>query len=150
MYYEWDLELTQQQVQKLVHTAISDYKPDIIFTHSNKDNHFEHRLIADQVLVEARCVPGITIRRVLAGVTPNISQTYGQHGAFVPNVFYDISNYPMTCKNFALNEYAVLGILPLNGNDIRSPQAVTAMDSYYGKTIGVEYAEAFELIFEVN
>ena len=87
---------------------------------------------------------------MLAGVTPNISQTYGQHGAFVPNVFYDISNYPMTCKNFALNEYAVLGILQLNGNDIRSPQAVTAMNSYYGKTIGVEYAEAFELIFEVN
>ena len=68
----------------------------------------------------------------------------------MPNVFYDISNYPMSYKTSALNEYAVLGILPLNGNDIRSPQAVTAMNSYYGKTIGVEYAEAFELIFEVN
>ena len=63
---------------------------------------------------------------------------------FVPNVYVDITKY-MSKKNKIMSIYSSE---VMDGNMPRSLSAISALAKYRGSRIGVEFAEAFMLLFE--
>jgi LmbE family N-acetylglucosaminyl deacetylase len=143
---ENDLSLDKNKISNYLNNCILSFKPDIVFTHSQKDLHFEHRLTAEQVLLNCRNIPNSTVKSLYTTVSPTYNWTYGQYGNFQPNIFIDISEYAKEKKE-ALKLYDME--LPENQLDNRSVDSIMIWDKMYGHTIGVEYAEPYEQIFSI-
>lgn len=143
---ENDLSLDKNKISNYLNSCISNFKPDIVFTHSQKDLHFEHRLVAEQVLLHCRNIPNSTIKSLYTSVSPTYNWTYGQYGSFQPNTFIDISEYAKE-KEEALKLYDME--LPKNQLDNRSIDSIMTWNKMYGHTIGVEYAEPYEQVFSI-
>lgn len=146
----YDLTVNSTIVECSVSDIISNIQPDIVITHSPCDNHFEHRLISDSVLMCCRIKGNhVPTTQLWYSALPATSQTYGQYGSFLPNIFISIDNYVMQ-KKLALYKYAEIGELPVNDNDIRSVEACIQYNKQCGFQIGASYAEAYQLVFEVR
>jgi LmbE family N-acetylglucosaminyl deacetylase len=143
---ENDLSLDKNKISNYLNNCILSFKPDIVFTHSQKDLHFEHRLTAEQVLLNCRNIPNSTVKSLYTTVSPTYNWTYGQYGNFQPNIFIDISEYAKEKKE-ALKLYDME--LPKNQLDNRSVSSIMTWNKIHGYTIGVEYAEPYEQIFNI-
>ena len=69
---ENDLALDKNKISNYLNNCILSFKPDIVFTHSQKDLHFEHRLVAEQVLLNCRNIPNSTVKSLYTTVSPTI------------------------------------------------------------------------------
>lgn len=138
---ENDLSLDKNKISNCLNNYILDFKPDIVFTHSQKDIHFEHRLVAEQVLLICRNIPNSTIKSLYTTVSQTYNWTYGQYGSFQPNTFIDISEYAKE-KEDTLKLYDME--LPENQLDNRSIDSIMTWNKMHGHTIGAEYAEPYE------
>ena len=145
-----DLTLDEANVKNVIKNILSDIQPDVVITHSPCDNHFEHRLISNVVLLCCRIKGNIVPSKQLWFSTlPTSSQTYGQYGMFLPNIFIDIDDYIMQ-KETALYEYVKIGELLDDNSDIRSVAACIQYNKQYGFQVGTSYAEAYQLIFKIR
>jgi LmbE family N-acetylglucosaminyl deacetylase len=135
------LTLNKDIIDNCLNRIFKKYKPDIVFTHSQKDLHFEHRLVAEQVLLNCRNIPGLTVKNLYTSVSPTYTWTYGQYGSFQPNTFIDISEYAKE-KEEALKLYDME--LPKNQLDNRSIDSIMTWNKMCGHTIGVECVEPYE------
>lgn len=140
-----DLTLTEKIVNKHLTDCFNMYSPNIVFTHSQKDLHFEHRLVSEQVLLKCRHINS-TVKTLYTTVSPTHNWTYGQYGNFQPNMFIDISEYAND-KIDALKLYDME--LPQNQMDNRSIDSIMTWNKMYGHTIGVKYVEPYEQIFSI-
>ena len=141
-----DLTLNKDIINSCLNCIFEKYKPNIVFTHSQKDLHFEHRLVAEQVLLHCRNIPNSTIKSLYTSVSPTYNWTYGQYGSFQPNTFINISEYANE-KEEALKLYDME--LPENQLDNRSVDSIMTWNKMHGHTIGVEYAEPYEQVFSI-
>lgn len=125
---------------------INELKPNIIFLHHYGDIHSDHHVAFSAIMSCIKNFRTPFIDRVLSFET--LSETEfapaAQNYAFVPNVFSDITPY-LEKK---------LEIMKLFTTEImdepfpRSLSTIRALARYRGARIGVEYAEAFMLLFE--
>ena len=145
-YKNFDLTLSKKNIDSHLNYLFDKYSPNIIFTHSNKDLHFEHKLISEQVLLNCRNIPNSTVKSLYTTVSPTYNWTYGQYGSFQPNTFIDISEYAKE-KEEALKLYDME--LPKNQLDNRSIDSIMAWNKMHGHTIGVKYAEPYEQVFSI-
>jgi LmbE family N-acetylglucosaminyl deacetylase len=143
---ENDLSLDKNKIFNYLNNCILGFKPNIVFTHSQNDLHFEHRLVAEQVLLNCRNIPNSTIKTLYTTVSPTYNWTYGQYGSFQPNTFIDISEYVKE-KEEALKLYNME--LPENQLDNRSIDSIMTWNKMYGHTIGVKYVEPYEQVFSI-
>lgn len=141
-----DLTLNKDIIDNCLHDIFEKYQPNVVFTHSQKDLHFEHRLVAEQVLLKCRSIPNSSVKTLYTTVSPTYTWTYGQYGNFQPNTFVDISEFAKE-KQEALKLYNME--LPKNQNDNRSVNSILTQNKMYGYTIGVEYCEPYEQIFNI-
>lgn len=141
-----DLTLDKDIVNKCLNNCFQKYQPTIVFTHSQKDLHFEHRLVAEQVLLYCRNIPNSTVKSLYTTVSPTYNWTYGQYGNFQPNTFVDISEFVKE-KQEALKLYNME--LPKNQNDNRSIDSILTWNKMHGHTIGVKYCEPYEQILNI-
>lgn len=144
-YSNYDLQLTSNSIKTIISDEIDKHQPHTIITHSMHDLHFEHRLIAEQVLLCCRLVPGTNTRRLWTTTSPTEKWTYGQFGCFQPNVFIDISMFIDDKKKALLNYDMELPSFP----DNRSIDSIINRNQEDGYRIGVSYAESYEQLFEV-
>lgn len=140
-----DLSLTEASAKELIREQISEFKPELVVTHSVHDMHFEHRMLADCALLETRHTGAHGIRKLWQTASQVNSWTYGQFGNFNPNVFVDISEF-MSEKLKAVSLYT--GELPADNLDNRSADAVMMWNRLHGCTTHVEFAEPYQQIFE--
>jgi len=117
--------------------VIKKVKPDVIYTHFNRELNEEHNLVSLATLVGTR--------------TPNMSTIYMYEyphtrdslRPFVPNYFAELSVFQMEKKirafTFYLSEVK-------NYPNPRSIDSIRSLIEYRGNQIGVEYAEAFKQI----
>lgn len=145
-----DLQLDASIVKEKLSQCMEQTKPDWVFTHSPYDNHFEHRLVSNEVLLQCR-VNGESspVSALFFTALPSNVQTFGQlGGSYQPNMFMDISQYHVDKIN-AIAKYAVAGIIPIDKNDIRSHFAYSTADRMNGFAAGCGYAESYQQIFMV-
>lgn len=138
-------EHTQRDIIEWVEQEIRALKPEVVYTHHIGDRNLDHSLIADAVFTACRPLPNRSVRRLLSFEVPS-STEWGE--GFAPNVFVDISGEPHDNKMKALAAYRDEATPPWP--HARSIGAVAARAIVRGTSVGLESAEAFMLIREIN
>lgn len=135
-------------ITKIVEKYIDKIKPDIIYMHHGGDLNIDHRITFQAVLTACRPQPGFFVKRILTFETPSSTEwsTEGIGKIFVPNFYNDISD-------FIDKKIEVLKIYKDEMKTFphpRSYEGATILAKFRGMTVGYKYAEAFEIIRELN
>lgn len=92
-----------------------------MFTHSLDDLHYEHKFVANEVLLVCRRMKDSTVKALYTSSSPTLMQSFQRECMFTPNYFVDISEYAEKKKE-ALSRYSME--LPSDNNDIRSAESI--------------------------
>lgn len=109
---------------------VKKWNPSTIYVHSLKDYHQDHMNIARAALSSSRTMKN----NILCYEAPSTTLE------FTPNAFYDISETfesKMKCINIFSSQ---------EKRDYLEREAIVNLSKFRGKVIGVEYAEAFEVV----
>lgn len=142
-------ELDQYPLGEII-SSISNYinevKPTTIYFHHHADVHTDHKIAFDAIQSCTKNFRFPFIERILLFET--LSETEFapaiRNNAFVPNVFNDIT--PNMEKKLEIIE--LFTTEQMEEPYPRALSTIRALARYRGSRIGVEYAEAFNLIFE--
>jgi LmbE family N-acetylglucosaminyl deacetylase len=134
-------------LNKKIESIIAAYRPIKIFTHHYGDLNRDHQVIFQAVLTSARPVPGMQPIEIICFETVSSSEwtQYTDDKTFKPNFYVDITD-TIEEKLKALHYYDV-EMRPFPHP--RSYLGVEYLARVRGMTIGVPYAEAFEIIRRV-
>ncbi len=141
-------EVPHGEVNAALVTVFAELRPDVVFIPFNGDLHLDHQQIFLSALVAGRPSTGFTPRSIYAYETlsetnwnaPYLSPT------FIPNVYVDISEH-LNTKLAAMAAYASQVHPPPHE---RSIEALRALATLRGATIGRDAAEAFVLLREIR
>lgn len=133
-------------VVKLVEAAIDRVHPAVVLTQHGGDVNVDHKVTFAAVMAATRPVPGNDVTSVLAfEVGSSTEWAFGTFApVFHPTVFYDIT----TTLDRKLAAMAAYPDEQRPFPHPRSPESLTAQARRWGTTIGVDAAEAFQLVRE--
>ena len=145
------LKLASEPSYKLsmaIGSIIKKLKIDTLFIPHRGDIHEDHRITFESALVAARPIDENTIKRIYAYETLSETEWAAPFAddAFIPNVFEDITNYIEIKKR----AFKFLTTQIKEFPHPRSLKTLEALSNYRGATVGVNNAEAFMLIREIN
>lgn len=134
-------------IVKVVEELVERLRPQVIYTHHGGDLNIDHAMVHRAVLTATRPIVGCPVKEIYAFEVPSSTEwAFGQkESAFHPNVFTNITD-TLNAKIEAMRLYKTE---IRNFPHPRSPEALTALARYRGSMIGVQAAEAFELIRKV-
>lgn len=133
---------------KMVENLIGNLQPDVIYTHHSGDLNIDHQIVHRAVLTAARPLKSCPVKEIYAFEVPSSTEWAFQQfePVFRPNVFVDIGE-TLEIKVQAMQLYeSEARPFP----HPRSPEALRAIARRWGSMIGVEAAEAFQLIRSVR
>ena len=138
-----NLELT-----KKIEIAIAKINPQIVLTHSSKDLNIDHNIINNATVTACRPFPKSNIKELLFFEIPSSTEWNfnSKNTKFNPNKFFDI-------EKFIDKKLEVLKIYESEMKQYphpRSLEGVEVLSKYRGQSVGVKYAEAFEVGFIIN
>ena len=133
-----------------IRNAISDCKPELVYLNHFGDVHSDHRIVFEATLSVLKPFYSGThgVKRILSYevLSSTDAAPLNPARAFVPNVFTDVTDFlEKKLEIMALYE-SELQPSPLP----RALDNLRALARLRGATIGVEFAEAFMLVREVN
>lgn len=127
-----------------IEEIVSDFGPNIIYTHHYADVNIDHRKTAEAIQSVARPMQGSPIEKVLAfEIASSTEWNFRQSPRFMPNVFMDVSGFldkkldAMRCYKGELREFP----------HPRSLEYLKAIATVRGGQSGMMAAEAFELMY---
>lgn len=131
---------------KLIEKYIAELEPSVVFTHHNGDINIAHRIVYQAALTACRPLGECPVKRLFSFEVPSSTEwafpTY--KSAFSPNVFFEIGNEVET-KIKAMECYRTeRRAFP----HPRSPELIRAIARRWGGVANMDYAEAFELIYD--
>ena len=131
-------------VVKIVESYIEEIKPAIIYTHHSGDLNVDHQVTHKAVLTATRPIGNYSVKEIYGFET--VSSTEWNFGnkeqSFYPQKYVDVTDtFDVKCK--AMEEYkSELCQFP----HPRSLKMLEAVATMRGSTVGIELAEAFEVI----
>lgn len=131
-------------IVKMIENMIDELQPDTIYTHHGADLNIDHQIAQRAVLTASRPLKDCPVKEIYAFEVPSSTEwTFDQsERAFHPNVFIDITE-TLETKVQAMQLYeSEVRAFP----HPRSPDALRAIASRWGSVVGLEAAEAFQLI----
>ena len=131
-------------IVKTVEKLINQFQPQIVYTHHGGDLNIDHAITHRAVMTATRPIRSCTVREIYAFEVPSSTEwAFGQfQPAFQPNVFVDISA-TLETKIQAMQIYeSEARTFP----HPRSSEALQSIAKRWGSAVGVEAAEAFELV----
>ncbi len=131
-------------IVKVIELDIARFRPDWILTHHYGDLNIDHQRTFQAVLAATRPMPGKKKIGVVCFETPSATEWNAQcaENVFKPNLYIDITK-TIEVKLRALAAYKTeMKKYP----HARSIKGIRAMAQNWGRKIGVEYAEAYEII----
>ncbi|MGA4604080.1 PIG-L deacetylase family protein [Pseudoalteromonas maricaloris] len=153
VYYDFPAPQLEQYPQYKIASALNklirDKQIDTLFIPHKGDLHLDHGVIYNACLVAARPVPGQCVKHIYAYET--LSETEWGHptaeAVFVPRKYISLSEKHFTQKLAAMECFASqLKDFP----NTRSLDAIRCLAALRGATVGVEYAEAFDIIRSID
>ncbi len=128
-------------IVKVIERIKNNVKPEIIFTHYEKDINIDHQITYRAVITATRPLEKETVKEIYSFEIPS-STEWSYPLSFSPNVFYDISE-TIDIKLRALEEYKTeLREYP----HPRSLEGVKLIAKNWGMKVGLECAEAFKCV----
>jgi LmbE family N-acetylglucosaminyl deacetylase len=120
-------------------------KPDVVFTHYEKDLNIDHQITYKAALTATRPIKGETVREAYSFEILS-STEWNYPLSFSSNVFYDIKD-TIDIKTKAMKIYkSELKNYP----HPRSIRGIKLNAQNWGMKVGLEYAEAFKLVRKIN
>ena len=134
------------EIVKKVEIEISNFDPDIIYTHFDGDLNIDHQIVSRSVLTATRLnkkIKKIFQFEILSSTEINFLNT---NKVFQPNIFEDVSNY-LNYKLLAMSRYkSEIRKWP----NPRSKEGIKTNAKYRGMQSGQKLSEAFILVREIN
>ncbi|GAB4407504.1 MAG: PIG-L family deacetylase [Anaerolineae bacterium] len=135
-------------IVKIVEELIEKLMPHSIYTQHGGDLNVDHTQVYRATLTATRPMAGRPVKAVYAYEVASSTEWAFQKFSpvFQPNVFVDINN-TLSLKIQAMQLYeSEARLFP----HPRSPQALQAIAQRWGSVVGLQAAEAFELIREIR
>ena len=134
------------EINKIIELEIKNFKPDVIFTHSENDTNNDHRIVFKSTLIATR--PGSTgFVRNLFSYEVLSSSEWNFDQPFKPNYFQQLSEENIEKKWKALNMYKTeIKKFPYP----RSFEGIKALANFRGMQSNSKYAEAFKIIRRIQ
>lgn len=136
------------EIVKVIEKAKQKVGPTIVYTHSGADLNVDHRVVANAVLTAFRPQPNEVCKELRLFEVASATD-YGCEaitGRFSPNLYIDITN-EWHKKVEALAAYcAEMRQYPHS----RSVQAIKNLTRIRGNQVGLEFAEAFEVVRRIE
>lgn len=134
-------------VVKLVEAAIAELSPQIVYTHHGCDLNVDHRVTHAAVATACRPLPGARWRAIYTFETPSSTEWASpeQGAPFRPTRFVDAGETidaklaGLACYSAEMRPYP----------HPRSIEAVRALAAWRGASVGLRFAEAFQVLREV-
>ena len=128
-------------IVKVIEKIKNQIKPEIIFTHYEKDLNIDHQITYKAVITATRPLEKENVKEIYSFEIPS-STEWSYPLSFSPNMFYDISE-TIDVKIKALKEYkSELKKYPYP----RSLEGVELTAKNWGMKVGLNYAEAFKTV----
>ncbi|MEK7478401.1 MAG: PIG-L family deacetylase [Patescibacteria group bacterium] len=132
-------------VVQSIESVMSEFKPNIVYTHHHSDVNVDHRIIAEAVESAIRPMERSFVNRAFSFEIASSSEwNFVKSDPFRPNVFINIENY-INKKIMALKCY---------GSELRdfphprSIEYIEALAKVRGAQSGMRAAESFSLVFD--
>lgn len=133
------------QVNAAIEKVVSEFKPNVVYTHFYGDVNKDHQCVYESTLVACRPVAGQTVRKLFAYSVPSSTEWNIQltHSAFLPNWYEDISG------SYAEKKYEAMACYETELRDYPHPRSIAYLqkaDVAEGLRVGLEAAESFMLL----
>ena len=135
-------------VVKIIEGLVDQIQPEVVYTQHGGDLNVDHGIVYRAVLTATRPMAGTPVKKIYAyEVASSTEWAFQQFSPrFRPNTFVDIHD-TLNLKLQAMQIYeSEARVFP----HPRSPEALTAIAHRWGSVVGVEAAEAFELVRDVQ
>lgn len=130
-------------ITKKLEKIIEKISPEVIYTHHSDDLNVDHRLTFQAVMTAARPTPSQTIKSIYSFEVLSSTDWAGPAAKqFNPNVYVNITNF-YNIKRKALECYDLEMREPPHSRSVYHSKILA---EHRGHTVGVQYAEAFELL----
>ena len=134
---------------KVIEKEKQQFGPSIIFTHHGGDLNIDHQKTFEAVITSCRPMQSEIVRTIITFETPSGTEWRASSDPkqFVPNLYFQISkkNLEAKIKGIACYEYESRPY-----PHPRSPEALRIYAQKNGINVGVDFAEAFCLIRQIN
>ncbi len=129
---------------KIVQKYVDQYNPDTIFTHHFGDLNIDHRITFEAVITACRPVNNNGVENIVCFETPSSTEWNFKYGdsSFKPSLFYDVEN-TLEFKLRAMEHYLTESTVYPHP---RSAEALSVIAKRWGTVVGVNAAEAFEIV----
>lgn len=153
IYYDFPAPQLEQYPQYKIASALNklirEKQIDTLFIPHKGDLHLDHGVIYNACLVAARPLPGQCVKHIYTYET--LSETEWGHptaeAVFVPRKYIALSEYQFEQKLAAMSCFeSQLKDFP----NTRSLEAIRNLAGLRGATVGVNYAEAFDIIRSID
>lgn len=136
------------EIVKYIETALTEFNPDIIYTHSALDLNIDHQIVNRAVITATRPQGNSSIKTILSFEILSSTEWFFSEmmPAFKPNWFEDISK-TLDRKIEAIEAYR--GELR-DWPHPRSIQGIRHLAGFRGATVGVAAAESFMLLRHIK
>lgn len=129
------------EIVKVIEKIKNQIKPEIIFTHYEKDLNIDHQITYKAVITVTRPMREETVKEIYSFEIPS-STEWSYPLSFSPDMFFDISE-TIDIKLKALKKYQTeLRESP----HPRSWEGVKLIAKNWGMKVGLNYAEAFKCV----
>jgi len=139
--------LDRLDIIKMIEAVIAEVRPEIVYTHHSGDLNVDHRIAAEAVATACRPLPGVPLRAIYAFETVSSSEWGPSAGfaEFKPTRFVDVMDH-LQSKRRALACYdSEIRSFP----HARSIESIEALARWRGASVGIQAAEAFQVIREL-
>ncbi len=128
-------------IVKVIEKVKNEIKPDIIFTHYEKDLNIDHQITYKAVITATRPMKGESVKEIYSFEILS-STEWNYPLSFSPDTYFDISK-TIDLKLKAMKEYkSELCSFP----HPRSLEGIKINGKYWGMRVGTEMVEAFKCI----
>lgn len=136
-------EIVNEMIPK-ISEIFNEFKPEIIYVVNRSDAHSDHRYSFDAVAACTKSFRYPFIKKVLMYECISETEFAPQlpENIFIPNYFVDISE-------FIVSKIEIMKLYKSELSDHPFPRSIDnilALATYRGATIGVKYAEAFQVV----
>ena len=134
------------KINKIIENEINNFKPNVLFTHSSKDANNDHSIVHKYTIMATRpgakfFVPKVYAYEVLSSSEWKFTES------FKPNFFEQLNEKDLLNKWRALRKYeSEIKPYPYP----RSYEGLKVLSNFRGLQCNCEYAEAYEVIREIN
>ncbi|MBN38064.1 MAG: GlcNAc-PI de-N-acetylase [Opitutae bacterium] len=134
------------EINKIIEKEISDFEPDTVFTHSEKDTNNDHVVVSRSTMMATRpgafsCVERVYAYEILSSSEWKFTE------AFEPNYFEELTREQVELKWKSLAAYrSEIKSFPYP----RSEEGILTLAKYRGMQGNIFYAEAYKLIRQIQ